>query len=54
MLALRTLGLFTIISDHEYILSHLENDRDVTERAQGYPLQDASFMRQSRCSFLNV
>ena len=28
--------------------------RDVTERAQGYTLQDASFMRQSRCSFLNV
>ena len=30
-----------------------ENDSDVTERAQGYTLQDASFMRQSQCSFLN-
>ena len=37
-----------------YTLSHPENERDVTERAQGYMLQDASFMRQSRCSFLNV
>ena len=37
-----------------YTLSHPENDRDVTERAQGYMLQVASFMRQSRCSFLNV
>ena len=37
-----------------YTLSHPENDRDVTESAQGYTLQDASFMRQSRCSFLNV
>ena len=26
-----------------YTLSHPENDRDVTERAQGYTLQDASF-----------
>ena len=30
------------------------DDRDVTERAQGYTLQGASFMRQSQCSFLNV
>ena len=37
-----------------YTLSHPENDRDVTERAQGYTLQDASLMRQSRCSFLNA
>ena len=37
-----------------YTLSHPENDRDVTERAQGYTQQDASFMRQSRCSFLNA
>ena len=37
-----------------YTLSHPENDRDVTERAQGYTLQDASCMRPSRCSFLNV
>ena len=38
-----------------YTLSHPEKDRDVTERAQGYTLQDASFMRQSsRCSFLNA
>ena len=37
-----------------YTLSHPENDRDVTEHAQGYTLQDASFMRQSRCSFLIV
>ena len=29
-----------------YTLSHPENERDVTERAQGYTLQDASFMRQ--------
>ena len=34
-------------------LSHPENDRDVTERVQEYTLQDASFMCQSRCSFLN-
>ena len=27
-----------------YTLSHPENDRDVIERAQGYTLQDASFM----------
>ena len=37
-----------------YTLSHPENDRDVTERVQEYTLQDASFMRQSRCSFLNA
>ena len=37
-----------------YTLSHPENDRDVTKRTQGYTLKDASFMRQSRCSFLNV
>ena len=36
-----------------YTLSHPENNRDVTERAHGYTLQDTSFMRQSRCSFLN-
>ena len=30
-----------------YTLSHPENDRDVTERAQGYTPQDAVFMRQS-------
>ena len=41
-------------SEDVYTLSHHENDRDVTERAQGYTLQDASFMRQSRCSFLNA
>ena len=28
-----------------------ENDRDVTEHAKGYTLQDASFMRQLRDSF---
>ena len=38
----------------DYTLSHPENDRDVTERIQEYTLQDASFMRQSRCSFLNA
>ena len=27
-----------------YTLSHPENDCDVTEHAQGYTLQDASFM----------
>ena len=37
-----------------YTLSHPENDRDFTERIQEYTLQDASFMRQSRCSFLNT
>ena len=37
-----------------YTLSHPENDHDVTERVQEYTLQDASFMRQYRCSFLNV
>ena len=37
-----------------YTLSNPENDRDVTDRVQEYTLQDASFMRQSRCSFLNV
>ena len=37
-----------------YTLSHPENGCEVTERAQGYTLQDASFMRQSRCSFLNA
>ena len=30
---------------HCILLSHPGNDRDVTERAQGYTLQDASFMR---------
>ena len=37
-----------------YTLSHPENDCDVTERDQGHTLQDASFMRQSQCSFLNM
>ena len=37
-----------------YTLSHPENGRDATERARGYTLQDTSFMRQSRCSFLNA
>ena len=37
-----------------YTLSHPRNDRDVTERAQWYTLQDASLMHQSRCSFLNA
>ena len=35
-------------------MSHPENDSDITERAQGYTLQDTSFMRQSRRSFLNA
>ena len=35
-----------------YTLSHPENDRDVTDRVQEYTLQDASFMHQSRGSFL--
>ena len=34
-----------------YTLSHPKYDRDVTERSQRYTLQDASFVRQSRCSF---
>ena len=38
----------------DYTLSHPENDRDVTERAQRYTLQEASLMRQSPCSFLNA
>ena len=33
------------LNNGNYTLSHPENDRDVTERAQGYTLQDASFMR---------
>ena len=37
-----------------YTLSHPENDRDVTERDKGNTLQDASFKRQSRNSFLNA
>ena len=37
-----------------YTLSHPENDRDVTDRVQEYTLQDASFMRQSLCFFLNA
>ena len=36
------------------LCSHPENDRDVTDRVQEYTLQDASFMRQSWCSFLNA
>ena len=28
---------------------YTKNDRDITERVQGYMLQDASFMHQSRC-----
>ena len=35
-----------------YILSHPENNHDITERAKGYTLQDTSFMRQSRDYFL--
>ena len=42
------------IKHHHYTLSHPENDREVTDRVREYTLQDASFMRQSRCSFLNV
>ena len=37
-----------------YTLSQTKNDHDVTERAQEYTLQDASFMRQSWCSFLKA
>ena len=44
----------SVIDTRVYTLSHPENDRDVTERAQGYTVQDASFMRQSRCSCLNA
>ena len=47
-------SIITFIYIHVYTLSHPENDRDITERAQGYTLQGASFMRQSRCSFLNA
>ena len=38
----------------KYTLSHPENNHDITEHAQEYTLQEASFMCQSRCSFLNV
>ena len=34
-----------------YTSSHPENDRDVTEHAKGYTLQDESFMRESQESF---
>ena len=44
-------GLTTAHNRDDYTLSHPENDRDVTQRAQGYTLQDASCMRQS---FLNA
>ena len=37
-----------------YTLSHLENGRDVTQRAEWLTLQNASFVRQSRDSFLNA
>ena len=38
-----------------YTLSHPKNDHDVTEHVQlGYMLQDAPFMHQCRCSFLNA
>ena len=54
-LVLTTQVSYCLAYDHEaYTLSHPENDRDVTERAQGNTLQDASFMRQSLSSFLNV
>ena len=42
------LGLVWWTFNSNYTLSHPENDRDVTEHAQGYT------MRQSRCSFLNA
>ena len=54
---MRPLSLSVIGTDAmllNYTLSHPENDRDVTERAQGYTRQDASFMCQSRCAFLIV
>ena len=34
-----------------YTLSHLTNDRGVTERVLGYTMQDASFMGKSWCFF---
>ena len=37
-----------------YTLSHPKKDRDVTERTYGYTLQDAFFMRQPQCFFLNL
>ena len=45
---------YDISRDISYTLSHPENDRDVTDLVQEYTLQDAFFMRQSRCSFLNA
>ena len=48
-------GLVCIVTKSGlYTLSHLENDRDVTQRVEGYTLQNASFVRQSRDSFLNA
>ena len=40
-----------IIDKTNYTLSHLKNDCDVTEYAQGYTLQDVSFMHQFWFSF---
>ena len=48
-------GPFTRDHSHYTLRVFLtQKDCDVTERAQGYMLQDASYMRQSRCSFLNA
>ena len=37
--------MYFVADFYFYTLSHHENDCDVTECAQGYTLQDASFMR---------
>ena len=47
-------GLCQQFVDTLYFVSSRERPCDVTDRAQGYTLQDATFMRQSRCSFLNA
>ena len=38
-------------TQRHYTLSHLENDRDVTEQAHGHTLQDAFFIHKSGIPF---
>ena len=39
-----SIPILSPLAQQAYTLSHPENDRDATERAQGYTLQDASFI----------
>ena len=39
---IRYIFVSSIANKYTYTLSHPENDRDFTERAQGYTLQEAS------------